>query len=174
VIIFLNGPFSVGKTTVADILVERIPGALLYDPELVGSLLQHHILKGIEPPKDFQDIPFWPALTLELTRLLIETYRRPLVIPMSIWKRQRAEEIRQGLAEIDPDLTWIQLTASRATLLQRIHARTDVFNDDRSWWLDHLESGLAMAEDPTFGFPVSTDGRDPETVVGAILDHGGG
>ena len=39
VILFLNGPFGIGKTTTAHLLVERLPGALLYDPELVEPVM---------------------------------------------------------------------------------------------------------------------------------------
>jgi len=35
VIIFINGSFGVGKTTVAEKLVSRLPDSLLYDPEEV-------------------------------------------------------------------------------------------------------------------------------------------
>lgn len=166
---FLNGPFSVGKTTVAGVLVDRIPGALLYDPEFVGSFLRHYILTGVEQPADFQDIPFWPKLTLDLAGMIIETYGRSLVIPMSLWKRDRAEKIREGLRQIDPDFLWIQLTAPRETLIERIRARAEVQDDDLSWWFDHLESGLAMATDPVFGHPVSTEHRSPEEVADAIM-----
>ena len=39
-IVFINGPFGVGKTTVAERLVGRLPGSLLFDAELVGSFLR--------------------------------------------------------------------------------------------------------------------------------------
>lgn len=169
-IIFLNGPFSVGKTSVARVLVEQVPGALLYDPELVGSFLRYHILAGIEQPDDFQDIPFWLTLTLDLAGMLVSTYRQPLVIPMSLWRLDRAEQMRLGLAAIDPEVVWLQLTASRKTLTERILARDDVPDGDRSWWFDHLESGLAMAFDSGFGMPVPTDCRSPEEVAESILE----
>ena len=39
-VIWLNGPFGAGKTTVAELPVERIDGATLVDPELVGEMLR--------------------------------------------------------------------------------------------------------------------------------------
>jgi dephospho-CoA kinase len=38
-IIFINGSFGVGKTTVAEMLVKRISNSLLFDP--VVHALQH-------------------------------------------------------------------------------------------------------------------------------------
>jgi hypothetical protein len=40
VILLLNGAFGIGKTTVARVLVRRLPCAVLLDPELLGIALQ--------------------------------------------------------------------------------------------------------------------------------------
>ncbi|MEG3244294.1 adenylyl-sulfate kinase [Streptococcus suis] len=42
-IIWLNGPFGVGKTTLANILHKRIEKSYLYYPELLGNFLQHQL-----------------------------------------------------------------------------------------------------------------------------------
>lgn len=36
-IVMVNGPFGVGKRTVAQVLCPAIPNAMLYDPEIVGT-----------------------------------------------------------------------------------------------------------------------------------------
>ncbi len=38
-IIWVNGAFGAGKTTLCDELVERVPDAMLFDPEWVGHIL---------------------------------------------------------------------------------------------------------------------------------------
>jgi 2-phosphoglycerate kinase len=40
VIIWINGGFGAGKTTLAQELHRRLPDALLYDPEHVGLMLR--------------------------------------------------------------------------------------------------------------------------------------
>jgi adenylylsulfate kinase-like enzyme len=54
VIVWLNGPFGVGKTTTARALVDVLPGSRLLDPEHVGLLLRDTLN---EPVGDFQDRP---------------------------------------------------------------------------------------------------------------------
>jgi len=39
-ILFINGPFGVGKTSATRVLVEETPDAMLYDPEVIGSILR--------------------------------------------------------------------------------------------------------------------------------------
>lgn len=51
-IIWLNGGFGSGKTTLAGELHRRLPSALVYDPEDVGLMLW----KWLEPNDDFQDL----------------------------------------------------------------------------------------------------------------------
>jgi deoxyadenosine/deoxycytidine kinase len=38
VIIWLDGPFGIGKSTTAQALLEHLPEAVLFDPELFGAL----------------------------------------------------------------------------------------------------------------------------------------
>jgi hypothetical protein len=52
-IIWLNGGFAAGKTTLAEELRRRIPDAVVYDPEDVGLMLW----RWLGPTDDFQDLP---------------------------------------------------------------------------------------------------------------------
>ena len=42
-IIMINGAFGAGKTSVANELLRRLDGAMLFDPEVVGFMLRHII-----------------------------------------------------------------------------------------------------------------------------------
>ena len=66
VVIWLNGAFGVGKTSVARLLVERLEGATLVDPEKLGFLLQR--LPG-RARGDFQDMAAWRRGTVHAVRL---------------------------------------------------------------------------------------------------------
>ncbi|HFI0633120.1 TPA: hypothetical protein ACGO4G_001718 [Streptococcus suis] len=64
-IIWLNGPFGVEKTALANILHERIKNSYLYDPELLGDFLQHQLPQAV-CPEDFQDYPVWRLATYQI------------------------------------------------------------------------------------------------------------
>jgi adenylate kinase family enzyme len=163
--IFLNGPFGVGKTTTARLLVERIPHARLYDPEHVGAILRATLGK-IERVSDYQDHRLWPRLTVEGARLLWVTSRRPLVIPMTIARRDRFDFITSRLRRINPDLLCVRLTASREVLKQRILGSSE----GQHWRLDHLDEGMALSGDPAFGQEIPTEGRIPAEVADVIME----
>jgi 2-phosphoglycerate kinase len=53
-IIFINGAFGVGKTSVATELSSLIPDSLMFDPEEIGFMLRN-ILGSIDKKDDFQE-----------------------------------------------------------------------------------------------------------------------
>jgi hypothetical protein len=61
--IWINGAFGAGKTTLAKELHERLPEALAFDPEDVGHILAQWVPSP--PSGDFQDIPLWRKLVAE-------------------------------------------------------------------------------------------------------------
>jgi hypothetical protein len=167
VIIWLNGPFGVGKTSAAHALVRRLPDGLLFDPEIVGSMLRQ-IVGGIDPVEDFQDLRTWRALVVDTARLLRATYRRVLVMPMTVWRQEYFDAVFAGLRCADADLRCFRLTASEEVLRARILRRPDA-DGPHEWCLAHLSSGLELMRDPRFGEEIPTDDRGPDETAEAIL-----
>ncbi len=167
-IVFLNGPFGIGKTTAAHLLVERLPHTMLYDPEEVGTFVRR-LVSPVEQRRDYQDHAFWRALCVEVARLLRETYCRTLVVPMAVWRRDYFESITEGLRGVDPELVCLRLTASEEVLRRRILGRPDA-DGPHAWCLEHLHVGLAASCDPFFGLETPTDDHTPEEVVDAIVN----
>lgn len=94
-IIFVNGAFGVGKTTVAKLLIKALPNSLLFDPEEIGFFLRN-VLGPIDKRDDFQHYPIWRKLTVSTAQLLKQTYKRDLVIPMTIWRPEYFNEVITG------------------------------------------------------------------------------
>jgi hypothetical protein len=171
VIIWLNGPFGIGKTTAAQALVQRLPDGLLYDPELIGELLRQ-MVGAIDPVSDFQDLLAWRELVVDTARVLCQTYRRTLVMPMTVWRQAYFDELLEGLRRADPDIRCFRLMASEAVLRARILGwpTTEGAHD---WCLAHLPSGLHLMQDSRFGHAVPTDDRTPGDVAAAIIAETG-
>ncbi len=109
-IVFINGSFGVGKTTVAELLVERIANSLLFDAEEVGFMLRK-IIEPIEWSGDFQNYPMWRSLLIETAKGLRANYNRNLIMPMTIWRADYFTEVLTGLAAFEPELYHFCLTA---------------------------------------------------------------
>ena len=90
-IVWLNGPFGVGKTSVARALLEAKPDWSLLDPEVRGDELVRQ-WPGVD---DFQDLPEWRKAVVE--DAVERAGTGDLVIPMTIWRLEYYREIMDGL-----------------------------------------------------------------------------
>ena len=170
-ILFINGPFGVGKTSAARVLVERTPDAMLYDPEIIGSALRRG-LGPVKKVKDFQDYALWHRLVVVAARVLRTTSARTLMIPMTVWRRDYFDPIVAGLRRVDTDLRCFRLTASQRELTRRIASDAEDAGA-YGWRMSHLGVSLGASRDPAFGAEVPTDGLAPAEVAGRILESAG-
>lgn len=173
-IIMLNGPFGVGKTSAAELLCDKLSGAMIYDPEEVGFMLRNIVTEEVmdddERTGDFQDLRPWSFLVVEVARVLRRTYGRDLIVPMTIAEPQRLEYIRRGFREIDGEVHHFCLTADRETVWQRLISRGD---EPGSWAFQQTDRCLdAFGKAPEiFEQVIRTDGFSAVQVCGCILRH---
>ena len=127
----LNGTFGVGKTTIATALQQRLPHALIFDPEPLGIVVRN-LTEGVrtssEDTDNFQDILLWRSLTIATAEGLYEKYRRPLIIPMTIVNLDYFTTIRTALFTIAP-VSHFCLVAPLGVIRERLTERNDDVND---------------------------------------------
>jgi hypothetical protein len=180
-VIWLNGPFGVGKSTVARILLNELPSARPFDPEHVGFLLRRSLPL---PTGDFQDLPAWRHLTVETARLIADpdppsgeqTRQADLVVPMALVHPTYRSEIHSGLHAAGLQLHEFSLVAERATIVSRIERDVLVPDDPgqdaraRSWRLEHLDDTLETCRRlPAPAAVIDTTHQSPEQVATHIL-----
>lgn len=133
-VVWLNGPFGVGKTTTARLLTGARADRLLLDPELVGGFLVHHL----GPVDDFQDLRAWRTLVADVVVALAGETSAVLVCPMSLLRETYAREIWDRVAAAGVEQRHVVLDASRPVLERRI-ARDADEPSARRWRLEHVD-----------------------------------
>ncbi len=128
VIIWINGGFGAGKTTLADELSRRLPDAVVYDPEDVGLMLW----KWMPPNGDFQHLPSWRELVVATALSLRKHHAETLIVPMSLIRDAYRTEILGGLADAGEEVLHVFLEADAGVLRQRLNGR--VTNPDNPEW----------------------------------------
>jgi gluconate kinase len=124
-IVWLNGGFGAGKSTLAAALLERIPGSVLFDPEEVGLMLW----QWLEPNDDFQDLPAWRELVIATALSLRHHHAETLVVPMSLINEDYREEIFGALTRAGEPLLHVFLEADAGVLERRLGARERMTGD---------------------------------------------
>ena len=168
-IALINGPFGMGKSTAANLVVERMPSSMLFDPEIIGSFMYHLVGPDIMAG-DYQDLPLWRHLTVDVAHRLHTDCGRDLIVPMCLWRYDYFKEITDGFRQIESTVICFRLTATPATLKSRILGRRDE-DGGHEWCLGHMNSGLAAANDSRFGIEINTEGRTPNDVAESIAAH---
>jgi hypothetical protein len=174
VIVWLNGPFGVGKTTVTAELVSRLSthtATRTFDPERLGWVLKRTV--GLFRPGDYQHLRLWRQGAV--IGASCQARRADMVVmPMSVLRDGYVQELLTGLRARGHDVRHILLDASPDVLVERIENFGEV-PDPRVWRLDSI--GAYLAARPklrTHGDVIDTDDLSPTEVADDILtliDH---
>ncbi|MBS5725025.1 MAG: AAA family ATPase [Clostridiales bacterium] len=172
-IILINGPFGVGKTSVATLLNESLEDYIIFDPEEVGGMLRNIVTEDILYPKektdDFQDIILWKELTVLIAAKLMATYNTNLIIPMTIYKLEYFNYIISELRKIDCQVYHFCLLAQRQTIIDRLLERGEKIG---SWPFEQIDKCLYSYENNMgmFGKIIFTDCLSVKDITAAILN----
>ncbi|MEU8333630.1 AAA family ATPase [Micromonospora sp. NPDC048839] len=160
--IWVNGAFGAGKTTLAQRLVANDPRLLLFDAELPGFMLREIV--AVPPSGDFQDLRVWRRSVVDTAVALLQEYGRPLVVPMTVVTRSYLEEIFDGLrgrgVSVDHFFVDVPGEVLRKRIMDQVVWPDDQVRDAqvRSWRLEQVQRCCAAVESMPTG-TVVLDGR---------------
>ena len=170
-IIWLNGGFGAGKTTLAEELHRRLPDAVVYDPEDVGLMLW----KWMAPNGDFQHLLSWRELVVATALSLRRHHAQTLIAAMSLIRDAYRAEILGGLAEAGEEVLHVFLEVDAAVLSERLDAR--VTRPGGNWDQAAREFGMtgvdemvaAAARQPAGTLMLRSDKLTPAELADAVL-----
>ncbi|NKF08423.1 AAA family ATPase [Clostridium gasigenes] len=169
-IIMINGAFGVGKTSVGKKLIDKIPNSMIYDPEEVGFMLKNIIIDNVKKDKeltdDFQDLEIWRKLVVEIGGELILKYKKNLIVPMTIRKKEYLNYIYNGFKALDGQVYHYCLTASLDEVYKRLLNRGDNIG---SWPYKQGESCVELFKESFFKHHINTENKSIDEVVEIIL-----
>ena len=123
-VIWINGSFSAGKTSVARALNEELDGSFLLDPELIGVVLRDYLVPPSLYPGDFQDLPLWRSWTRDAVLDAAVHNNGAIIVPMTLARSDYFDEIIGAIKE-HVAVHHFTLMASREEILRREAARPD-------------------------------------------------
>ena len=163
-IVWINGPFGVGKTTLTAELCRRAPKARAFDPERIGWMLKRTV--GLIRAGDYVDLPAWRTATMAAAAWQARG-ADPLVVPMTILRRRYLDEILGGLRARGHEVRHVLLDVSAPVLVDRIEA--DDNPSPQGWRLDNLGAYLIARHDlRTVGAVIDTDDLEAAEVADEV------
>jgi len=172
VIIWINGGFGAGKTTLAEELHRRLPDAIVYDPEEVGLMLW----KWTPRDGDFQHLPSWRELVVATGLSLRRHHADTLIVPMSLIRDAYREEILGGLADAGETVLHVFLEVEAGALRERLDARDP--RPGKNWDEVAREAGMtgvdeivaAAARQPRGTLVLRSDRLTPAELADRVLE----
>ena len=172
VIIWINGGFGAGKTTLAEELQRRLPDAVVYNPEDVGIMLW----KWMRPNDDFQHLPSWRELVVATALSLRRHHAETLIVPMSLLRDAYRAEILGGLAHAGEEVLHVFLEADAGVLRERVNARVGIpanpgaNQSAREWALSRVDAAVAAAtRQPAGTLLLRSDRLTPAELADEVL-----
>nr|WP_284141441.1 AAA family ATPase [Virgibacillus sp. LDC-1] len=166
-IIWLNGTFGVGKTTLAFELKRRLDQAIVYDPEHFGAVFMANIPR-VMAEADFQDYSLWREANYKLLHHISETYNGPIIVPMTLTNPSYFNEIIGKLRRDGRNVHHFALMASPQTIAKRLRKRLE---GSRSWSYRQMQGRLQSLQDTQFGIHLLTDGKTVDDLVETIASR---
>lgn len=122
-IIWINGPFGIGKSQAAQALNERLAGSFLFDPEEMGQAL-----KKLTPKfrGDFQNHPMWIPLMLDALQYAAREADGPLIVPVTIDDAARHRRLMSGLKDRGIAVHHFTLMASPEAIQARLRRGEEI------------------------------------------------
>ena len=162
-IVWVNGPFGVGKSTVAATLSDRWPEATVFDPEYLGFLLRTWHPPGAAVD-DFQDLSVWRRLVVETASGLLRDFGRPLIVPMTLLRREYFDEIVGTLRDQGVDVRHFCLVAGRDEVVRRVRQR----GGPTEWTERKYDEYAISMGDARFAAHLDAEGLRADALAGTI------
>ncbi|MBB1243258.1 NUDIX domain-containing protein [Streptomyces durbertensis] len=172
-IVWLNGAYGVGKTAVAEELLQLLPGSTLYDPAPVEAGLRGLLPKErLAQVDSIHELPSWRRLLVDTAAALLTEVPGPLVTPLSLLRQEHRDEVFGALAARRIPVRHFLLDAAETILRLRIDELAATEGESaRAWCLRQL--GVYRQARPWLSadaHTVATGDRTPRQSAQAVAD----
>ena len=166
-VIWISGAYGVGKSTVAEILSERLDNAMVFDAEEVGNAVRGNY-PGEPYGVIFEDYPLWADFCVRLIEDIHGRFSGNILVPMTLLRKDSYAKIIDRLADDGVDTRFVVLEASYSGIRSRILARGE---DEDCWCMQNIGVAREGAHSIEFGIHIDTDNRTAAEIAELILTH---
>ena len=166
-IVWISGPYGVGKSTLAEALVKKINHAILFDAEKVGDAVRENYPN--EPyGVIYEDYPLWCEFNYMLLRDVHNTFHHNILVPMTMVRQNTYDKIIQRLLDDGIDTKLIILEGSYQCIHDRILARGE---EEGCWCMENIEMSSNGSRAVQNGYHISTDNKSVDELARIVLEY---
>lgn len=162
-IIWISGPYGVGKSTLAEAMADKMEKALIFDAEEVGNAVRENY-PDCPYGYIFEDYPLWSEFCYMLLKDIHEKFQKDILVPMTLL-REKSYSIIEKLNRDGIKTHLVVLEASYQTVHDRILARGE---EESCWCMENI--ALAREGSATLpGIHLQTDNRTVAELAAFVM-----
>jgi hypothetical protein len=165
-ILWINGAFCSGKSSVAGELGKKVGKSFVYDPEQVGYFLWDNFPEEMKRKGNFQHIQIWREFNHKILKHIDSNYDGTIVVPMTIYIKQYYDEIIGGLVNDGIIVHHFILSATKQTIINRLIQRGET---DDCWAAQHIDKCLTAFDTDITEVKMYTDEKNINDIVLEII-----
>ena len=166
-IIWINGAFGSGKSSVAEKINKKICKSFIYDPEQVGYFLWDNFPDEMKRKGNFQHIQIWREFNHKILKYINDNFNGTIIIPMTIYIKQYYDEITGTLLNDGVVIRHFILSASKQTIINRLLQRGDTAD---GWSAQHIDKCLNAFDTDISGEKIDTEHCNADEVASQIIN----
>lgn len=164
-IIWINGTYGAGKTTIAELLHKELTPSYIYDPENIGDFFRHNLPKSIQEP-DFTYYPEWRKWNVHVLEKIYHEYDGDIIAPMTLYHPPYFDEVINELRRKGLEIYHFQLDVSKERIIERLKERPEYLYQ---WGINKVDEALKGFEKIPQKEKIQNERVTPEEVVAQIL-----
>ena len=165
-IIWINGAFGSGKSSVAEAINKKLSNSFVYDPEQVGYFLWDNFPDEMKRKGNFQHIDIWREFNYKILRHIKANYDGVVIVPMTIYVKQYYNEIVGSLINEGIVIKSFILTVKKTTIINRVVQRGGVPD---GWEAQHIDTCLNAFETDIPGEKINAEENSIEEIASKII-----
>lgn len=134
-ILWIDGPYGVGKSTLADELAKLNKNSFIFDAEEVGNAVRDNMPKALFNGYIFENYGLWFTTVTELLKEIAGKYDGDIYVPMTLTKKDSFDKIAIPLKNSGTKIMHLLLEADYENVKNRILARGE---EENCWCMQNI------------------------------------
>lgn len=166
-IIWINGPYGVGKSTLAEELQRRIEDSFLFDAEKVGNAVRDNMPQRFFR-ETFEEFPVWHETCYQLLKELDAMDVGCVIVPMTLIMPESETAILQKLRRDHVDIVHVMLYSNNETIRDRILLRGE---EENCWCMRQIARCINAQRDYPCDIRLESVGKSPSLLADEMIDE---